>query len=222
MPVAGVLQVLQSCLLVVTALFPIVNPLGTTPIFLSLTPGWSSNARAILSRKIALNSFWLLMGSMLIGSHILDFFGLSIPVVQLGGGMVVVSTGWMLLRQEPDQAKATAERKISTQDIANRAFYPLTLPLTVGPGSISVAITLGANQTPHRSAVIRLIAALVGPALMSLIIYLSYRFAERLARFLGPTAMNVIVRLMSFILLCIGVQIVWNGVRALLASLRLK
>lgn len=220
MPVAAVLQILQSSLLVLTALFPIVNPLGNTPIFLSLTPGYSSNARAILSRKIALNSFWLLMGSMLIGSHILDFFGISIPVVQLGGGLIVVSTGWTLLRQEPDQARATAERKISSQDIANRAFYPLTLPLTVGPGSISVAITLGANQTPHRDAWIRLIAAVIGPAAMALTIYLSYRFAEGLARFLGPTAMNVIVRLMSFILLCIGVQIVWNGVHALLSTVR--
>lgn len=220
MPVAAVVEVLKSCLLVVTALFPIVNPLGNTPIFLSLTPGYSSNARAMLSGKIAFNSFWLLLGSMLIGSHILDFFGLSIPVVQLGGGLIVVSTGWTLLQQDPDQARATAERRISSQDIASRAFYPLTLPLTVGPGSISVAITLGANQTPHRGASIRLIAAVVGPALMALAIYFSYRFAERLARFLGQTAMNVIVRLMSFILLCIGVQIVWNGVRTLLASVR--
>jgi multiple antibiotic resistance protein len=218
MPIAAVLQVLQSCLLVLTALFPIVNPLGNTPIFLSLTPGYSSSSRAILSRKIALNSFWLLMGSMLIGSHILNFFGLSIPVVQLGGGLIVVSTGWTLLRQEADQARATVERKITSQDIANRAFYPLTLPLTVGPGSISVAITLGANQTPHRGAGVRLIAAIVGPLLMALTIYLSYRFAERLASFLGQTAMNVIVRLMSFILLCIGVQIIWNGVRALLST----
>lgn len=219
MPVAAVLEVLESCLLVLTALFPIVNPLGNTPIFLSLTPGYSSASRAILSRKIALNSFWLLLGSMLIGSHILDFFGISIPVVQVGGGLIVVSTGWTLLQQEAEQARATAQRKITSQDIANRAFYPLTLPLTVGPGSISVAITLGANQTPHRSPSVRFIAAVVGPALMAFTIYLSYRFAERLAKFLGQTAMNVIVRLMSFILLCIGVQIIWNGVRALLATI---
>src|ERR1700761_2359150 len=105
MPVQALLQILKSCLLVLTALFPIVNPLGNTPIFLSLTPGYSSTSRIILSRQIALNSFWLLTGSMLIGSHILDFFGLSIPVVQVGGGLVVMSTGWTLLRREEDQAK---------------------------------------------------------------------------------------------------------------------
>jgi multiple antibiotic resistance protein len=217
MPLQAVLQVIRSCLLILSALFPIVNPLGNTPIFLTLTPGYSSSARTMLAWKIALNSFWLLTGSMLIGSDILDFFGLSIPVVQVGGGLVVMSTGWTLLQREPDQARATAERKISSRDIATRAFYPLTLPLTVGPGSISVAITLGANQTPHRGSLVRLVSAVLGPALVSLTIYLSYRFAERLAKLLGENAMNVIIRLGSFILLCIGVQIVWNGVRSLLA-----
>jgi len=220
MPLEAVLEILRTCLLILTALFPIVNPLGNTPIFLTLTPGYSSSARSILSRKIALNSFWLLTGSMLIGSHILNFFGLSIPVVQVGGGLVVMSTGWTLLQREPDQARATAEKKISSRDIATRAFYPLTLPLTVGPGSISVAITLGANQPPHRGNLVRLVSAVLGPALVSLTIYLSYRFAERLAKLLGENAMNVIIRLGSFILLCIGVQITWNGVHALLTLAR--
>ena len=224
MPLGAVLQIFESCLVVLTALFPIVNPLATGPIFLSLTPGYSSAARAVLARKVALNSFWLLTVSMLIGSHILDFFGLSVPVVQIGGGMVVVSTGWMLLQREsePENVKRNSPHKISPQDISNRAFYPLTLPLTVGPGSISVAITLGANQVsanhaPSGDNIARFAAAIVGPALMAVTIYLSYRFAERLARLLGATAMNVIVRLAAFILVCIGVQIVWNGVRALIA-----
>lgn len=219
MGVGTVLEVARSCLVVLTALFPIVNPFGNTPIFLSLTPGYSTTARATLARKIALNSYWLLLGSMLIGTHILDFFGISIPVVQVGGGLVVISTGWTLLRREPEPARAVAEKEISRQDIANRAFYPLTLPLTVGPGSISVALTIGANQSPHRGSLTRLIAAIIGTALMALTIYLSYRFAERVAKLLGETAMNVIVRLTSFILLCIGVQITWNGVRALFLAL---
>jgi len=222
MTLAAAIHILKSCLVVLTALFPIVNPLGNTPIFLSLTPGYSSDARMVLSRKIALNSFWLLTGSMLIGSHILTFFGISIPVVQVGGGLVVMSTGWTLLQQrETEQSRTQADKKkITREDIANRAFYPLTLPLTVGPGSISVALTLGVNEAPQRSNLVRLIAAIVGPALVAITIYLSYRFAERLARALGETAMNVIVRLTSFILLCIGVQIVWSGIHALLTSVR--
>jgi multiple antibiotic resistance protein len=221
MPVAAAIHILKSCLVVLTALFPVVNPLGNTPIFLSLTPGYSSDARTDLSRKIALNSFWLLTGSMLIGSHILSFFGISIPVVQVGGGLVVMSTGWALLQQsEAEKPHNRTEKKITARDIANRAFYPLTLPLTVGPGSISVALTLGVNEAPQQSNLVRLIAAIVGPALVALSIYLSYRFAERVAKLLGETAMNVIVRLNAFILLCIGVQIVWGGIRALLDSAR--
>lgn len=218
MPPQALVLGFRSCLVVLTALFPIVNPLGNAPIFLSLTPGYSTRSRVLLARKIALNSFWLLTGSMLIGSHVLAFFGLSVPVVQIGGGLVVISTGWMLLNREADQARTDQQRKVSKEDIANRAFYPLTLPLTVGPGSISVAITLGANQASPRYQFLRWVAAVIGPALVAVTVYLCYRFAERLARVLGETAMNVVVRLTSFILLCIGVEIVWNGVRTLLQS----
>jgi len=217
MPSGVVVDLVKSCLLVLSALFPIVNPLGTSPIFLGLTSGYSTESRTILSRKIALNSFWLLTGSMLIGTHILAFFGISIPIVQVGGGLVVISAGWSVLQGESEPTETPTKKNITQRDIANRAFYPLTLPLTVGPGSISVALTLGATEI-HRSHLLRLIAAIVGPALVALTVFLSYRFAERLAQLLGETAMNVIVRLSSFILLCIGVQIVWEGVRTLLNS----
>src|SRR3982751_2229961 len=151
MSLAAAIHIMKSCLVVLTALFPIVNPLGNTPIFLSLTPGYSSDARTILSRKIALNSFWLLTGSMLIGSHILAFFGISIPIVQVGGGLVVISAGWSVLQGQSEPTEIPSKKNITQQDIANRAFYPLTLPLTVGPGSISVALTLGVNEAPQRS-----------------------------------------------------------------------
>ena len=129
-----------------------------------------------------------------------------------------MSTGWTLLKSAGAEPRSNPEQKITGRDIANRAFYPLTLPLTVGPGSISVAITLGANETLHRSVPVRFIDALVGPALVSITVYLCYRSAERLSKLLGETAMNVFVRLNSFILLCIGVQIIWNGIRALASS----
>ena len=105
MPTAVPIDILKSCLVVLTGLFPIVNPLGNSPIFLSLTPGYSSESRNRLSVRIALNSFWLLTGSMLIGSQILNFFGISIPVVQVGGGLVVISAGWTLLKPESNPAR---------------------------------------------------------------------------------------------------------------------
>jgi multiple antibiotic resistance protein len=149
--------------------------------------------------------------------HILAFFGISIPIVQVGGGLVVIYAGWSVLQGESEPTETPSKKNITQQDIANRAFYPLTLPLTVGPGSISVALTLGVTEI-HRSQLLRLVAAIIGPALVAVSIFLSYRFAERLAQLLGATAMNVIVRLSSFILLCIGVQIVWEGVRTLINS----
>src|SRR5919205_3626894 len=127
MSLAAAVHILKSCLVVLSALFPIVNPLGNSPIFLSLTSGYSSEARTILSRKIALNSFWLLTGSMLIGTHILAFFGISIPIVQVGGGLVVMYAGWSVLQGESEPTDTPTKKNITQQDIANRAFYPLTL-----------------------------------------------------------------------------------------------
>ncbi len=208
-------------LLVVGALFPIVNPVGNTPIFLSLTRGLSGKGRAALARMISLNGLILILTSIFIGTHILAFFGISLPVVQVGGGLVVISTGWTLLRQ-PDEEGAddkSAGRECKESDFERQAFYPLTLPLTVGPGTISVAIAVGANRPEGSGWRWPLLAGMfLGSVLIALSIYLSYRFAESLARTLGDSAMNVMIRLSSFILVCIGVQILWNGLGTLLRS----
>src|SRR3954454_8348278 len=113
----AIVVLVKSCLLVLSALFPIVNPLGTSPIFLSLTSGYSSESRAILSRKVALNSFWLLTGSMLVGTHILAFFGISIPIVQIGGGLVVISAGWSLLQGDSERTEIPTKKNITHRDI---------------------------------------------------------------------------------------------------------
>jgi multiple antibiotic resistance protein len=209
----------KTLLLFISALFPIVDPLGGAPIFLTLTRDYSPHDRRILSWRIAINSFFLLIGSYFIGTHILKFFGISLPVVQVGGGLVVISTAWAMLKQRDEEQRDEVGRKAGRQDPFHQAFYPLTLPLTVGPGSISVAVTLGANLAHYRGAnVLGILAALLGSVLLAISIFLCYGFADRLARVLGETAMNVIMRLTSFLLLCIGVQILWNGVSALLMS----
>jgi len=213
-------EILGSTILILGALFPIVNPLGNSPIFLLLTRNSSSASRAMLSWRIAVNSFLLLVISFFIGTHILAFFGISLPVVQVGGGLVVISTGWTMLKSSDDDHRGEeAESRMRSRDVLAQAFYPLTLPLTVGPGSISVAIALGANEPRHVGFNIPAsVAALVGASLIALSIYLCYRFAENLERLLGKSAMNVIMRLSSFLLVCIGVQILWNGVTGLLKS----
>jgi multiple antibiotic resistance protein len=216
------LEVAKSILLILSALFPIVNPLGGSPVFLALTRDYPASARRILARQVAMNSFFLLIASFLIGSHILDFFGISIPVVQVGGGLIVISNGWAMLKSKEELDRGPAvQRKVNLQDISRSAFYPLTLPLTVGPGSISMAITLGANEPHHPLGpnLLAILAAVIGSALVALSIFLCYGFADRLAAVIGENGMSIILRLSSFLLVCIGVQILWNGAKALLRSL---
>jgi multiple antibiotic resistance protein len=214
------LEAIKTTVLFLSAIFPIVNPLGGSPIFLALTTDYSESARKLLSQRIAINSFILLVVSFLIGTHILAFFGISLPIVQVGGGLIVISTGWAMLEQKDDDRGSVAHRTVDPQDIFRYAFYPLTLPLTVGPGSISVAITLGANAPRHLGInYLGVISALIGSALIGVSIFLCYGFADRIARVIGVTGMSVIMRLSSFLLVCIGVQILWHGASSLLRSL---
>src|SRR5215831_4991967 len=156
------LNAAKTLLLVLSALFPIVNPLGGSPIFLAMTRDYLPAERKALSRRVALNSFFLLVGSYFVGTHILTFFGISLPVVQVGGGLIVISTGWTMLKQPDDDARSEMREQSEQHDPLRQAFYPLTLPLTVGPGSISVAITLGANAVYHEGVnVLPMVAALI-------------------------------------------------------------
>jgi len=213
-------QIAKSILLVVSALFPIVDPIGGSPVFLSLTGDYSRETRRMLARRIAMDSFILLVVSFTIGSHVLSFFGISLPVVQVGGGLIVISTGWAMLNQKEESERSAVGRTVSCRNALHDAFYPLTLPLTVGPGSISVAITLGANEPHHlRAGLLAVLAAAIGSAIVAISIYLCYAFADRLGAAIGPTGMNVVLKLTAFLLVCIGVQILWNGARQLLGSL---
>ncbi|HET7441809.1 MAG TPA: MarC family protein [Terriglobales bacterium] len=208
-------------LLTVSALFPIVDPLAGSPIFLAMTRDYSPETRTALSWRIAINSLVLMVGSYFIGTHVLNFFGVSLPVVQVGGGLIVASMGWSALLERED-THDTARNTVQTSDALHNAFYPLTLPLTVGPGSISVAITLGANSMRRYGFHLTIIvAALLAMIAVAISVLLCYGLSDRLARILGKTGMTVIVRLSSFLLVCIGVQIMWNGISALLMSVRM-
>src|SRR3954449_3779734 len=220
MMVDALSDLVKNTLLVVGALFPIVNPIGNTPIFLSLTRGLSGHGRAALARMVAVNGLILILTSIFIGSHILSFFGISLPVVQVGGGLIVISTGWAMLKQKDDRDRNALSRTVDCTNALDDAFYPLTLPLTVGPGSISVAITLGANAPHHLGGnLLAILAAGIGSVLIAITIYLCYAFADRLGAIVGPSGMNVVLKLSAFLLVCIGVQIMWNGASQLLSSL---
>lgn len=211
--------VIEQTLLLFAALFPIVNPIGGAPVFLAMTGGIGSAERKLVARRVAINAFLLVVASVFVGGYVIEFFGLSVPVIQVGGGVLVCSVAWDLLRSEETQSEMSVKPQ-STEQLAARAFYPLTMPLTVGPGTISVAITLGA-ATPRTGSglLIGAAAASLGALLLALAIYFPFRYAERLTSALGRTGTAVLLRLSAFILLCIGVDILWSGVSALLATL---
>lgn len=215
-------QFVESMLLSLAALLPIVNPLGAAPVYLAKTVDLSPAEHADLSRRVAINCFLLLLASLLIGAYVLDFFGLSVPVVQVAGGLVVCSLAWSLLNQpdEPIEWVHDAAKAITRPDLRTRAFYPLTMPLIVGPGSISVAITIGANQSQSvRSLIVNSTAHIASMLIVAIAIFFSLRYADAIIRRLGPTGTAVMLRLSAFILLCIGVQILWNGLSALWRTL---
>ena len=198
---------------------PIVNPIGSAPLFLSMSADLPSHGRHLLARKVAVNAFILLVAAMLVGSHILRFFGISIPIVRVGGGMLVMANGWRLINAD-ESPRAPNVCDAWNRDLAQRAFYPLTFPLTVGPGSISVAVTLGARLSGI-AALQDLVSELLAVATIALIVFLSYRFASRLIGSLGETGTSVFLRLSSFILLCVGVAIFWSGLAELIRGLEI-
>ena len=206
----------RNVLLVFAALFPIVNPVGMAPIFAGMTFSYSRDIRRTMAMRIAVNGMILLIASIFTGSYILEFFGISIAAVQLGGGLVVTVSGWHILNDQSDVAKRSTDAPQPTSEILSRAFYPLTLPLTVGPGSIAVAITLGSNghSETHLQLILTALAAVIGSVLIGLAIYLSYAYADKLGAFLGSTGTSILIRLSAFIVVCIGIQIMFNGLES--------
>jgi multiple antibiotic resistance protein len=212
--------VASAFLLTFAALFPIVNPIEGAPFFLGLTAGLSREERRGLARTVAVNGFVLLLGSMVLGPYMLEVFGIQLPVVRIAGGLVVAALGWKLLSQEQWSDHAGGHQAEGARKIGS--FYPLTMPLTVGPGSMSVAITIGSRKAAGTETLSLLAehatGALVGVLAIGISIYLAYRFAENIGRLLGETGLEVLVRLSAFFLMCIGIEIMWNGYTMLTAA----
>lgn len=213
----------KGLLFTLAAILPIINPLATAPLFAEFTHGMNRHERHRLSSSIGRHVVLLLAGALLVGSYILRFFGVSLPVVRLAGGLIVASMAWQLLntQRSANTDKAQLAQTLSNEDVRVRAFYPMTFPLTCGPGSISVAIAVGASlQTPvWGQTVANFAGGLVAVVLLGLIVTLTYRYADVLLSKLGEVGHIVFLRLMAFILLCVGMEIMWEGVRALWGEL---
>lgn len=217
---------MATFLLAFGALFSIVNPLSGAFIFFGATLGLEPKVRAHVSRWVAIYAFCIVAASLYIGAYVLSFFGISIPVLRVAGGIIVSMSGWRMLT-EPD---ATEQRRSETPyprsvDVppSRLAFYPLTMPLTTGPGTISVAISIGAGRPSgfHASSLAFFVETLAAVALIAVLVYLLYRHSARLADLIGATGTTIIVRLSAFLLFCIGIQVLWNGAAELLGTLPL-
>jgi len=213
-------ELVTVVLVTVGALLPLVNPLGSAPLFLAMTAGYDESVRAFLARRIAVYSFALLLGSMLVGGLVLRVFGLSVPIVQLAGGVVVSALGWQLLADAPKPSAVTVDPARAQQVALGRAFYPLTMPLTVDAGGISVAITVGTHHSQRVAAMAaQLAASAIGAVLIAISVFLTYRYAQRLGKRIGSTGMTVLLQLSAFITVCIGVAISWTGLQSLLREI---
>ena len=225
------LVVLKTAVLVPITLLPIMNPLGNAPIFLRMTQGADEATTRKLARRVVVNCCLLILGAIFVGSYVLAFFGLSLPIVRLAGGLLVAATGWQLLHDDggSDKGDGAIRSSLSETDSSNwseaelrqRSFYPISFPLTVGPGTIAASIALGAHQ-PGRVLdwVISGTAYVSGALVTAMGVYLTYRYARRLLRFMGEMGTTVVMRLSAFILLCIGFEIMWTGLSALIEEVK--
>ena len=213
-------------LLALSALFPLINPPGTALELLSVVGISEAKPCKILARKIAINTVLFLVVVAMAGPYVLEFFGISVEILQVVGGTVLAAMGWALLNK-PDDEKDTKDRNVtrSAEDCVvsfwkSRTFYPLTFPITVGPGSVAVMLTLSAQA--KNVAITARIPSFVGlfasVAVLSFLVYLCCAYAPLVAENFPSTLVHGVLRIIAFLVICIGVQIAWHGARSLLLA----
>lgn len=218
------LLVLNSFLIAFSALLPLINPFGTALVFNGLVGDAPSSVYRSLARRIAINNVIFLAIIQLLGVTILNFFGISLPIVQFAGGIVVAAMGWSVLNER--DARATSRKKQEESDQADahdhnleqEAFYPFTFPITSGPGTLVALLTVTAQNSGHKLStnILSHLGVFLAVVVLSVLVYFCYRYAPTITRAIPPATAHGILRVIAFILLCIGVQISWNGLAELI------
>lgn len=218
-----VFEILKVVFITFTTLFPIINPIGTSVIFLNLTEEADHALRKNIAKKIALNSILLMTFVLIFGTFIISFFGISIPVIQFCGGAVILSMGWKMLNN-PDEDQMDRNKESSVKPeielgkmYKNKAFYPLTFPLTVGPGTFAVTLTLSAQYAKGNilTDFFSYLAAFIGMIALAFSVYFFYANSDRLVAKFSRNLRRIFLRIISFILLCIGTEIVIMGLTSI-------
>ncbi len=210
----------QIILFTFAALFPVLNPLAGAMIFLNLTRGAPRTLLNKLALEVALNTFILLVVVLFTGSWILTFFGITIPIVEIAGGFVVAFLAWAVLN-EPVSDPSENNPIENDKAVKDMAFFPLTMPLTAGPGCFAVTLAISAHETHKKliDTVLSQASATVGILLASMTVWICYRYAKSITKKLGQSGSSVIMRLAAFINVCIGLQIMWRGIQGLLTGI---
>lgn len=201
-------------------LFPVLNPLGYAFIFFGLTSKLTSDARRALAKKIAINTFILLTGVLWFGELFLAFFGIPIGIVEVGGGLVISYLGWETMNQKTDQDNHDSIRIKNDADASSQAFFPLTMPMTAGPGAIAVSLTIGAHMSTStiQESLVAKLGAMFSILLAAITVYFCYAYSDRLTKKLGTSITTVIIKLSAFIIFCIGLTISWHGLQEMSVS----
>jgi multiple antibiotic resistance protein len=211
---------LRAFLLAFPTVFSIVNPLGSALIFREATSGRSAEERRFLARRISLYTACILIGSMWFGALVLAFFGISIGALRVAGGLVVSFSAWgLLMEPQRHEDRKVADAAPQHGDPEEVAFFPLTMPLTTGAGTIAAAIALSSQQPAD---IIGKLSYSAGETLAALaiaaLVWVSYRWSDRVVALLGRRGAGIVSRLTAFILLCVGIQIISTGVTSLAAA----
>jgi|SRR5580658_3397198 multiple antibiotic resistance protein len=217
----------ESFLIAISVLLPLINPLGSSLVFLGLAGEAPPNVYRSLARRIAINNVIFLAIIELLGAAILNFFGISLPIVQLSGGIVIATMGWKVLNERDARANSrnkqeeteTAE-ETRLQDFEQKIFYPFTFPITSGPGTLVALLTLTARISVGdlTENILAHVGVFIAVVVLSVLVYFCYAYAPKITKAIAPSTAHGILRVIAFILLCIGVQIAWNGLAQLLAT----
>ncbi len=218
---------LNGFLLAFSALLPLINPLGSALVFMSLVGTATPKVYLSLARRIAVNNVVFLGTIELVGAAILNFFGISLPIVQVTGGLVIAAMGWKTLNESDASANTRQKREecdekddVLLENLNQKIFYPFTFPVTSGPGTLVTVLTLSAQASRHglRANLLQHGAVFAAVVVLSIGVFLCYGYAPKITTKISPSTAHGILRVIAFILLCIGVQIAWNGVSELIRT----
>ena len=204
---------LASFLTAFPALFSIVNPVAGAFIFREATADRTHAQRVVLARKVGVYSLLVMLTALGAGSYVLAVFGITIAALRIAGGIVLALFAWELLGapEKREGRKTEQAQGAGMREPDDVAFFPLTLPFTTGPGTIAVAVAIG-SEHPARAAAPFFAGTILAAALLAIVIAAVYAYADRLTAVLGRTGSRTVTRLSAFLLFCIGVQLLINGV----------